>query len=131
MDILEDTALVELKDVRHVYKKGAGELVVLDAVDLTLRANEIVGLLGRSGSGKSTLLRSIAGLIKPTHGEVLVRDMPGDETAHGLAMVFQSFALFPWLTIQQNVELGLESKNLPREERRRRALAAIDLIGLD
>jgi NitT/TauT family transport system ATP-binding protein len=123
--------LVELKGVKHVYKKGAGELLVLDHVDLTLRENEIVGLLGRSGSGKSTLLRAIAGLLKPTEGEVTVRDVPGDETAHGLAMVFQSFALFPWLTIQQNVELGLEAKDIPPVERRRRALAAIDLIGLD
>jgi len=91
--------LVEVRNVRHVYGKGGGGagLLVLDDVDLTLRPNEIVGLLGRSGSGKSTLLRTISGLIRPTSGTVKVQDMPGDDTAHGVAMVFQSFALFPCL----------------------------------
>ena len=127
-----DTPLVEVKNLKHVYGKGAGPgLVVLEDVNLTLRPNEIVGLLGRSGSGKSTLLRSIAGLITPTGGSVQVRDMPGDDTAHGVSMVFQSFALFPWLTVQQNVELGLEAQGVAADERRKRALAAIDLIGRD
>src|SRR5579871_6179551 len=106
-----ETPLVDLKDVSHRYGKGANELQVLDKVELKLRPNEIVGLLGRSGSGKSTLLRIIAGLLKPTAGEVKVRD-PEEGEAHGLAMVFQSFALFPWLTIQQNVELGLEAQGV-------------------
>jgi NitT/TauT family transport system ATP-binding protein len=123
--------LVEVKGVRHVYGHGSSHLVVLDNVDVTLRPNEIVGLLGRSGSGKSTLLRTIAGLIRPTEGSVQLNDMPGDDTAHGVAMVFQSFALFPWLTVQQNVELGLEAQGVHPDERRKRALAAIDLIGLD
>ena len=91
-----DRPLVEVKGLKHVYGNGAGAgLVVLDDVNLTMRPNEIVGLLGRSGSGKSTLLRSIAGLITPTAGTVSVSDMPDDDTAHGVAMVFQSFALFP------------------------------------
>ncbi len=124
--------LVEVRGVKHLYgKRGGSGLLVLDDVDLTLRPNEIVGLLGRSGSGKSTLLRTIAGLIRPTEGHVTLRDMPGDDSAHGVAMVFQSFALFPWLTVQQNVELGLEAQGVSAEERRKRALAAIDLIGLD
>ncbi len=124
--------LVEVKDLKHIYGKGGGPgLVVLEDVNLTMRPNEIVGLLGRSGSGKSTLLRSIAGLITPTGGTVTVNDMPGEDTAHGVAMVFQSFALFPWLTVQKNVELGLEAQGVPAEERRKRTLAAIDLIGLD
>jgi NitT/TauT family transport system ATP-binding protein len=125
--------LVEVKNLKHVYGKGAGGpgLVVLDDVNLTLRPNEIVGLLGRSGSGKSTLLRSIAGLITPTSGTVQVSDMPGDDTAHGVSMVFQSFALFPWLTVEKNVELGLEAQGVPADIRRKRTLAAIDLIGLD
>ena len=128
----EDVNLVEVRKLRHVYGKGAGaHLVVLDNVDLTLKTNEIVGLLGRSGSGKSTLLRAISGLIRPTEGTVMVRDAPGDDTAHGVAMVFQSFALFPWLTVLQNVELGLEAQGVAAEERRKRAIAAIDLIGLD
>jgi NitT/TauT family transport system ATP-binding protein len=125
--------LVEVKALKHVYGNGGGGpgLVVLDDVNLTLCPNEIVGLLGRSGSGKSTLLRSIAGLITPTSGTVKVSDMPGDDTAHGVSMVFQSFALFPWLTVQKNVELGLEAQGVPADIRRKRTLAAIDLIGLD
>jgi NitT/TauT family transport system ATP-binding protein len=125
--------LVEVKGLKHVYGNGSGGpgLVVLDDVNLTMRANEIVGLLGRSGSGKSTLLRSIAGLITPTAGTVTVSDIPGDDAAHGVSMVFQSFALFPWLTVQKNVELGLEAQGVPADIRRKRTLAAIDLIGLD
>jgi NitT/TauT family transport system ATP-binding protein len=124
--------LVEVRALRHVYGKGGGaNLLVLEDVDLTLRPSEIVGLLGRSGSGKSTLLRAISGLIRPTGGSIVVRDLPGDDTAHGVAMVFQSFALFPWLTVLQNVELGLEAQGVAPDERRKRAIAAIDLIGLD
>jgi NitT/TauT family transport system ATP-binding protein len=123
--------LVEVRAVRHVYgNAGTPGLLVLDNVDLTLSSNEIVGLLGRSGSGKSTLLRSIAGLIAPTQGVVDFPRGPSERKA-SVSMVFQSFALFPWLTVLQNVEVGLEAKRVPAEERRRRALAAIDLIGLD
>jgi NitT/TauT family transport system ATP-binding protein len=124
--------LVEVRNVSHHYKKGGGgDLAVLQNVDVQLNDNEIVGLLGRSGSGKSTLLRSIAGLLRPTGGEVLFQGRRVDGPPDALSMVFQSFALFPWLTVQQNVELGLEAKRVPAEERRQRALAAIDLIGLD
>lgn len=124
--------LVEVRHVSHHYAKGGGgELAVLDDIDIRLNENEIVGLLGRSGSGKSTLLRSIAGLLRPSQGEVVFQGRPVDGPPDGLSMVFQSFALFPWLTVQQNVELGLEAKHVKGEERRTRALAAIDLIGLD
>lgn len=128
-----DKPLVEVRHVRHFYEKGGGgaPLLVLDDVDLELKDNEIVGLLGRSGSGKSTLLRSIAGLLKPSRGEVMFQGRAIDGPAEGVSMVFQSFALFPWLTVQQNVELGLEAKRVAPDERRQRALAAIDLIGLD
>ncbi|WP_155632763.1 ABC transporter ATP-binding protein, partial [Burkholderia cepacia] len=88
-------------------------------------------LLGRSGSGKSTLLRIIAGLIEPTGGEVTYLGKPLRGPAEGVAMVFQTFALFPWLTVLQNVEAGLEALGVGARERRERALAAIDLIGLD
>ena len=92
---------------------------------------QIVGLLGRSGSGKSTLLRLIAGLAQPTGGTVTYLGEPVHGPAAGIAMVFQSFALFPWLTVLENVQLGLEALGLPEAEIRKRALAAIDLIGLD
>ncbi len=124
--------LVQVTGVRHYYGRAdATRTPVLDDVNLTLRANEIVGLLGRSGSGKSTLLRSIAGLIRPTEGRVEFPPDPDSEGGTTVAMVFQSFALFPWLTVQQNVELGLEAQRVPAAERKRRALDAIDLIGLD
>ena len=102
---------------------------MLDDANLSLREGEIVGLLGRSGSGKSTLLRIIAGLIEPTGGEVTIS--ASCCAAEGVAMVFQTFALFPWLTVLQNVEAGLEALGVGARERRERALAAIDLIGLD
>ncbi|WP_404710558.1 AAA-associated domain-containing protein [Sphingomonas sp. MMS24-J13] len=122
--------LVQVSGLRHFYGPPPGGHLVLDDVNLTLRENEVVGLLGRSGSGKSTLLRSIAGLIHPREGDVrLVPD--ADQVKPSVAMVFQTFALFPWLTVLQNVELGLEAQKVPAEERRTRALAAIDLIGLD
>uniref|UniRef100_UPI00037F8366 ABC transporter ATP-binding protein n=1 Tax=Rhizorhabdus wittichii TaxID=160791 RepID=UPI00037F8366 len=128
--ILDRRPLVRVVNVRHHYGRGHGRALVLDNVDLTLDENEIVGLLGRSGSGKSTLLRSIAGLIAPSEGEV--RFVPDEDgSPPSVSMVFQTFALFPWLTVLQNVELGLEARRVPAAERRTRALAAIDLIGLD
>jgi NitT/TauT family transport system ATP-binding protein len=116
---------------RKGFAKPQGELLVLSDVDLTLHEGEIVGLLGRSGSGKSTLLRIIAGLIRPSAGEVIYRGKKLTGPADGVAMVFQTFALFPWLTVLQNVEAGLEALGVAPREMRRRALAAIDLIGLD
>ncbi len=105
--------------------------LVLDHVDFTLRDGEIVAILGKSGSGKSTFLRILAGLIPPSAGAVEYRGRHVVEPAHGIAMVFQSYALFPWLTVLGNVELGLEAQGLPSADRRRRAVDAIDLIGLD
>jgi len=126
------TPLVTVRNVRHFYKRGtSSNLVVLEDVDLTLYNGEIVALLGRSGSGKSTLLRIISGLLQQSEGEVLVEGKRVNGPADGLAMVFQSFALFPWLTVQENVEIGLEAQGVASEERKKRALAAIDLIGLD
>jgi NitT/TauT family transport system ATP-binding protein len=124
-------SLLEVRGCKQAYHKDANaDLVVLEDVNLTLREGEMVALLGRSGSGKSTLLRIVAGLLTPTAGQVLWRDQPVEGPAEGVAMVFQSFALFPWLTVQENVELGLEARGVPRAERARRAEDAIDLIGL-
>jgi NitT/TauT family transport system ATP-binding protein len=126
----QDT-LLSVHNVRQAYhKESNADLVVLDNVDLTLKSGEIVGLLGRSGSGKSTLLRIVAGLLMPTSGDVTWHGKPVRGPADGVAMVFQSFALFPWLTVQENVEIGLEARGVPRAEREERAEAAIDLIGL-
>ena len=104
--------------------------VVLEGVNFSLNEGEIVGLLGKSGSGKSTMLRIMAGLVPADQGEVQYRGMPLYGPADGISMVFQSFALFPWLTVQKNVELGLEAKGVSEAERSERAEAAIALIGL-
>ena len=125
------TTLLEVRHCKQAYHKdSASDFVVLDDVDLNLRTGEIVGLLGRSGSGKSTLLRIVSGLLAPTAGEVIWRGQKLTGPAEGVAMVFQSFALFPWLTVQENVELGLEAQGVARAEREKRAEDAIDLIGL-
>ena len=116
---------------KSFWKPDGDEVVVLQDVSLTLRRGEIVGLLGRSGSGKSTLLRLIAGLDVPTQGAVRYLGAPVRGPAAGIAMVFQGFALFPWLTVLGNVQLGLEAMRMPEAEMRKRSLEAIDLIGLD
>lgn len=123
--------ILRVEHVRRGFAKSQDELLVLDDVNLTIRENEIVGLLGRSGSGKSTLLRIIAGLIQPTGGSVKYEGEALEGPAKGVAMVFQTFALFPWLTVLQNVEAGLEAQGVNQKERRERSLAAIDLIGMD
>jgi NitT/TauT family transport system ATP-binding protein len=130
MDALTNN-LLEVRNCKQAYHKdAAADFVVLDNVDVSIKTGEIVGLLGRSGSGKSTLLRIVAGLLKPTAGEVIWRGAKLTGPAEGVAMVFQSFALFPWLTVQENVELGLEAQGVARAEREQRAEEAIDLIGL-
>jgi NitT/TauT family transport system ATP-binding protein len=124
--------LLEVHQVRRSFPRpSGGELLVLDNVELTLKSGEIVGLLGRSGSGKSTLLRLIAGLAQPQGGTLSYMGHPIEGPANGIAMVFQSFALFPWLTVLENVQLGLEALGIDPKEIRARALQAIDLIGLD
>ena len=124
--------IIEIEHLRKAYKKAATqELLVLEDINFKLQKGEIVALLGRSGSGKSTLLRIMAGLVAPTSGHVTYRGQRVTRPVPGIAMVFQSFALMPWLTVLENVELGLEAQGVGREERRRRAIEAIDIIGLD
>lgn len=131
MGTVDNKNLLDVRSVRQSFRRpSGGDLSVLEDVNLALHEGEIVGLLGRSGSGKSTLLRLIAGLSRPTGGEIVYRDGPLTGPAAGIAMVFQTFALFPWLTVLENVELGLEALGTPAPEMRRRAVAAIDLIGL-
>ena len=125
-------SILSIRNLRKAFRKDSSqELLVLDNVNLELREGEIIALLGKSGSGKSTLLRLIAGLMPSTGGEIVYRDKKVMGPVQGIAMVFQNFALMPWLTVLQNVELGLEALGVPRKERRQRALKAIDIIGLD
>jgi NitT/TauT family transport system ATP-binding protein len=127
------STLLDVNHVSQTFAKGSGEAgpPVLKDVSLTLRSGEIVALLGRSGCGKSSLLRIIAGLSRPTEGSVKLDGKPVDGPAEGVAMVFQSFALFPWLNVLDNVELGPRAIGVTLEETRKRALQAIDTIGLD
>ncbi|MDX7950657.1 nitrate/sulfonate/bicarbonate ABC transporter ATP-binding protein [Lichenihabitans sp. Uapishka_5] len=126
--------LLEVRNVTQRYRGGhhADEgPPVLEGMSTVLNEGEIVGLLGRSGCGKSTLLRIVSGLIRPSSGEVFYQGEKLEGPADGVAMVFQSFALFPWLSVLENVEIGLKALRVPAEEARQRALQAIDLIGLD
>ena len=124
--------ILQLRSINKSFRSSDGsDRLVLDTVDFTLAEGEIVALLGQSGSGKSTLLRIMAGLITADSGEVSYRGKPIYGPAAGVSMVFQSFALFPWLTVQKNVELGLEALGVSPTEQARRAKDAIALIGLE
>ena len=124
--------IIEVLDVHKSFKTGdRQELLVLDHINLKMYEGEIIAVLGKSGSGKSTLMRIIAGLIAPSDGKITYRGREVKAPVRGIAMVFQTFALLPWLTVLQNVELGLEAIGVDRNERRERSLKAIDMIGLD
>ena len=126
--------LLELSNISLSFNKNDNSITkILDKISFTLYSEEVVALLGKSGAGKSTFLRIIAGLIAPSSGRVKFfrGAKKADDYSLRVAMVFQNFGLFPWLTVLENVELGLEAMNCPLEERNKRALEAIDLIGLD
>lgn len=132
MNDITHNPIIEFRRVCKAFAKPSGQLLpVLGDTDLAIHEGEILGLVGRSGSGKSTVLRIAGGLMKPTSGEVLYCGRPLTAPAEGIASVFQTFALLPWLTVLENVESGLYAMNLDQDEVRRRALAAIDTIGLD
>ena len=125
-------ALISVRDLTKTFAtRDGGGLPVLEGINLDVQPGEIVALLGKSGSGKSTILRCIAGLVLPSGGTIARHGRPLGGINPGVSLVFQTFALLPWLTVQQNVELGLEAQGIPPEERAQRAREAIDLIGLD
>lgn len=124
--------IIEVRNVQKSFKTGdRQELLVLKNINLKIYEGEIIAILGKSGSGKSTLLRIISGLISASTGDVSYRGKIIKGPVKGISMVFQTFALLPWLTVLQNVELGLEALGIDRHERRERSLKAIDMIGLD
>ncbi|KOG70363.1 MULTISPECIES: ABC transporter ATP-binding protein [Streptomyces] len=126
------TPVISVRGLRKDFPgPSGGVLTVLDDVTFDLYEGQVVALLGKSGSGKSTLLRHVAGLLAPSGGTVHYRGEPVTGPNRGTAMLFQSFALMPWLTVQQNVELGLQARGVHAVERRGRALRAIDMVGLD
>jgi NitT/TauT family transport system ATP-binding protein len=123
--------LVRLEQIRKTYPQPQGTITILGGIDLTIQSKEFVALVGPSGCGKSTLLRIINGLIAPTSGRVLYRGEPLKGVNLSSSMVFQSFALLPWLTVRENVELGLEARGVDGEVRARKAGFFIDKVGLD
>ena len=123
--------ILQLQSVCKTFRLVDGsKRAVLEGVDFTLNEGEIVAMLGQSGSGKSTMLRIMAGLVPADGGRVLYRGLPLFGPAQGISMVFQSFALFPWLTVQENVAIGLEARGVPAQERIASAQQAIELMGL-
>ncbi len=126
----ERPPLLEVKDVSRSYFEAGKEFKILERVRFDLAERDFVCIVGPSGSGKSTLLRIILGLDKPTTGEVRFEGQPLTPDNPRVAMVFQSFALFPWLTVEQNAELGLEARHDPLEARHAQARKFIEAVGL-
>jgi NitT/TauT family transport system ATP-binding protein len=123
--------LCEARNISHDFPLPNGHpLRVLENVSVTVGENEVVALLGPSGSGKSTILRMLAGLIRPTHGDILYHGQPLQGLNPGVAIVFQSFALYPWMTVTDNVRVVLEVLRLPRQEIAERAERGIARVGL-
>ena len=122
---------VEIKGVEKVYEGRSGKTVALNGVDLNIYDNEFICVVGPSGCGKSTLLNIIAGLHEPTAGEVLVDGVKVEGTGVDRGVVFQQYALFPWLTVKKNVEFGLRLKKLSAEEQEATAMKYIKMVGLE
>jgi len=124
-----------LIEVKKIYKNfginGCENTIILENINLEVKEGQLLAILGPSGSGKSTLLRIIAGLVPASEGTITYLGNTIQGVNPGVAMVFQSFALFPWLTVLENVMLGLESKKLSKTEKCDKALKVIDIVGLD
>lgn len=128
--IRQSPTLFELRNVSHRFRLPQGEVPVLKNINLLAREGEFIAIVGPSGAGKSTILKLLSGLIKPSEGSVIYREKPLTNINLESAMVFQNFALLPWLTVLQNVELGLESRNVDKKTRRKKAVFYIDKVGL-
>lgn len=124
--------IIDARGIEKFYASPEGKPIqVIAPTDISIHDGEIVALLGPSGSGKSTLLRILTGLSKPSAGQVLWHGKPYSEANANVSIVFQSFALFPWLTVLENVEAALKAKGMSAVERRKRALRILDVVGLD
>ncbi len=124
--------ILEVKNLSKAYPMRKGSfLTVLEDINLVVKEGDFLALLGPSGAGKSTLLRILAGLIEPTSGEIMYYKKNSSDNNPRISMVFQNFALFPWLTVLENVEVGLKALGVIGAEAREKAIKVIDLVGLD
>jgi NitT/TauT family transport system ATP-binding protein len=126
-------SLLEAKSISHQFHNQDRQFLthVIKDCSFSINSGEIIAILGKSGSGKSTLLRILSGLLKPTSGTVKYQNTLISEPVQGLSVVFQNFALFPWLTVLKNVEIGLEPLSLSAEQKKKKALSVIDMVGMD
>ena len=129
--IKEGDTLMKIDNLRVVYRTDDKETVAVDDFTIDIKKGELVSIIGPSGCGKTTILRSIAGLLQPTSGTILIGDNEVKGAGSDRGMVFQDFALFPWRTVKQNVEFGMEMAGVPKEEREQRAMRYIKAVGLE
>ena len=125
------TPKVQIKDVKKIYEGRNGQTVALNGANLDIYDNEFICVVGPSGCGKSTLLNIIAGLHDPTSGEVLVDGVKVEGTGVDRGVVFQQYALFPWLTVKKNVEFGLKLQKKSPAECEEIAMKYIKMVGLE
>ncbi len=126
-----ENILIQIQNISQIYQTGKKPFVALENIDLDLREKEFIALLGPSGCGKSTLLRIITGLQPPTKGAIIYKGKVLRGVNPHATIVFQTFALFPWLTVQENVEIALKARGVPKAQREKRALDLLDRVGLD
>ena len=124
-------ALLELRNIKQIFPLKQREVAVLDGINFSVDKDEFIALVGPSGCGKSTLLRIIAGLVKPSSGEVLFKGKTLKGINSNVSIVFQTFGLLPWLDVTENITLGLEARGISLKERLRKAFKYIDLVGLE
>ncbi len=130
-DIPEGETIMPIKDLRVVYRTDNSETVAVENFSLDIKKGELVSIVGPSGCGKTTILRCIAGLLQPTSGTIMIGNNECTSPGSDRGMVFQDFALFPWRTVKQNVEFGMEIAGVPKEEREERAMKYIKAVGLE
>ncbi|MGQ9468944.1 MAG: ABC transporter ATP-binding protein [Nitrososphaerales archaeon] len=125
------TPILDVKNVSKEFTYRGRKVPILKDVSFSVHEHEFISIVGPSGCGKSTLLRIIMGLVPPNKGEVIYKGERVRSVNPHMSMVFQSFALLPWLNMMENVELGLEAQGIPKEQRRKRALKMIQEVGLE
>lgn len=122
---------LQVKDLTKIYSGQNGEVTAIDHVNLEVEESEFVMIVGPSGCGKTTLINMIGGLVEPTSGEILLDGVPVSGPGADRGMVFQGYSLFPWLTVQKNVEFGLKMRGIAKAERQDKAREYIKIVGLE